>query len=208
MRRNSAGLPLALVNLVLAQGCAQAPPPAAPPVHNSEPVIVSEWLPLENDTVSDFDTAVEGTGERGRLVMQVSRPHPNQVELNVAGKIRRLTVKPEGVEIATGGWLLKRPFTVGATFPGLNGHVTVVSVDKVLDVPAGHFTGCIETEEKTATNRTITDFCRGSGIARLVIEGSADGELRREIAELRFYGPRVDVGPEKTTATPESVKDP
>jgi hypothetical protein len=163
---------------------------------------VSEWLPFADDSVLEFDTSVEGTQERGRLVMQVHRPRGNLVELNVAGKVRRLELKPDGVAIATGGWLLKQPFTVGSSYQGLSGRVTVVSVDRTVDVPAGHFTGCIETEESTATTVTRTDYCRAAGITRLVVEGEINGELRREIAELRFHGPRIDLGPERITAAP------
>ncbi len=183
-------------------GCARPPSSETPTSSASEPEIISEWLPLENDTVLEFDTSVEGTSERGRLIMQVRRPRSNHVELNVAGKLRRLEVRPEGVAIATGGWLLKQPFTVGSSYQGLSGRVTVVSIDRTVDVPAGHFTGCIQTEERTATTVTRTDFCRTVGIVRLVIEGSVKGELRRELAELRFHGPRIDLGPERTTAAP------
>jgi hypothetical protein len=164
--------------------------------------IVSEWLPLEDNSVLEFDTSVEGTGEKGRLVMQVQRSHGNHVVLGVAGKMRRLEVTPEGVSIATGGWLLKQPLTVGSSFQGLSGRVTVINADCAVAVPAGQFTHCIETEEKTSTTTTRTDFCRGIGITRLVIEGQVNGELRREVAELRFHGPRIDLGPEKTTAAP------
>lgn len=134
--------------------------------------------------------------------MQIRRPRANRIELNVAGKIRRLEATADGVSIATGGWLLKQPFTVGATFQGLSGKVTIVGVNRALDVPAGHFTNCIETEEVTSTTSTRTTFCPGTGITRLVIEGQANGAMRREIAELRFKGPRIDLGPEKTTAAP------
>ena len=166
------------------------------------PMHTSELLPLEDNTVLEFDTSVEETGDKGRLVMQVRRPRNNRIELNVAGKIRRLEAKPEGVSIATGGWLLKQPFTVGATYQGLSGQVTVTAVNRALDVPAGHFTNCVETQESTSTTTTTTTFCPGTGIAKLTIEGKVNGESRREIAELRFKGPLVDLGPEKTTAAP------
>jgi hypothetical protein len=191
-----------LLSTLVALGCAKQPVGEVPRSASSEPQIISEWLPLENNSVLEFDTSVEGTSEKGRLVMQVRRPHGNRVELDVAGKVRRLEVNSGGVAIATGGWLLKQPFTVGASFQGLSGRVTVVSVDRAVQVPAGHFTNCIETEERTATTVTRTDYCRGVGITRLVIEGQVNGELRREVADLRFHGPRIDLGPEKTTAAP------
>jgi len=202
--RNCQGLlglwPLTLLALVACGGAnptsAQSAPAGVGPIHTSE------WLPLEDSTVLDFETSIEGTGEKGRLVMQVSRPRGNRIELNVAGKIRRLEAREEGVAIATGGWLLKQPFTVGATFQGLSGQVKVVGIHRALDVPAGHYTNCVETEEVTSTTNTRTTFCPGVGITKLVIEGSSNGEVRREIAELRFKGPRIDIGPEKTTASP------
>ncbi len=183
-------------------GCGREPLPARSTASEVGPNHTSEMLPLEDNTVLEFDTSVEGTGEKGRLIMQVRRPRGNRIELNVAGKIRRLEATAEGVSNATGGWLLKQPFTVGATFRGLSGPVTVVGINRTLDVPAGHYTNCVETEETTSTTSTRTTFCPGVGIAKLVIEGNANGESRREIAELRFMGPRIDLGPEKTTAAP------
>jgi hypothetical protein len=188
---------------VLFTACASAV--TANPVKSSATtgaLYTSELLPLEDNTVLEFDTSVEGTAEKGRLVMQVRRPHGNRIELNVAGKIRRLEATPDGVSIATGGWLLKQPFTVGARFQGLSGPVTVIGIERNLNVPAGHFTRCVETEEMTSTAVTRTTFCPGVGIAKLVIEGQVNNESRREIAELRFHGPRIDIGPEKTTAAP------
>lgn len=193
---------LAWTIVVLVAGCAKQPTTEAPRSAAADQVLASEWLPLEDNSVLDFETSVEGTQEKGRLVMQVRRMHGNLVELNVAGKVRRLELKPDGVSIATGGWLLKTPFTVGSSFPGLSGRVVVVSVDRTVNVPAGHFAQCIETEESTATAVTRTDFCRGVGIARLVVEGQMNGQPRRETAELRFHGPRIDLGPEKTVASP------
>ncbi len=175
--------------------------PAKAPVATGE-LYTSELLPLEDNTVLEFDTSVEGTAEKGRLVMQVRRPRGNRIELNVAGKIRRLEATPEGVSIATGGWLLKQPFTVGARFQGLSGPVTVVGIERELNVPAGHFMRCVETEETTSTAVTRTTFCPGVGITKLVIDGQVNNESRREVAELRFHGPRIDIGPEKTTAAP------
>jgi hypothetical protein len=186
--------------------CANNGVPSAPrSAAGSAPTFVQELLPLEDNTVLEFDTLVEGTGGKGRLVMQVHRRRGNHIELDVAGKIRRLEATPEGVAIATGGWLLKKPFTVGATYRGLSGQVTVVDVNRTLEVPAGHYSHCVETEEVTSTSTTRTTFCPGAGIAKLVIEGHpASGEPRREIAELRFKGPRIDIGPDKTTATGQS----
>lgn len=196
-------LTLTIALLGMAAACAAHTPPPAPQSPAKEvSTSVSEWLPLQNNTVLEFSTSVEGTGEQGRLMMQVRRPRANHIELGVAGRIRRLDVLPEGVSIATGGWLLRLPLRVGTSFQGLNGHVTIVNTDRTVDVPAGHFTNCLETEEKTATTKTLTDFCRGTGITRLVIEGQLNGDPRREIAELRFTGPLIDLGPDKTTAAP------
>lgn len=193
---------LILVGLCSA-GCANSANTLAP--HTPTGIAsasMPELFPLKDNTVLEFDTSVEGTKEKGRLVMQIRRPRGNRVELDVAGKIRRLEATPQGVAIAGGGWLLKQPLTVGATYRGLSGQVTVIGVERVVDVPAGHFENCTETEESTSTAITRTTFCPGVGIAKLVIEGKLDGELRREVAELRFSGPRIDIGPEKTTAAP------
>lgn len=164
---------------------------------------VSDYLPLENNTVMSFETETEGSAERGLLIMQVRRPRPNVVELDVGGKIRRLDLTKEGVKIVESGWLLKKPLEVGATFVGQNGPVRVKSIHTAIDVPAGHFTDCVETEEISPAARTLTTFCPLVGITLLDVESMAVSNPERVTARLKAHGPRIDLGGDQVRVVPK-----
>jgi hypothetical protein len=157
---------------------------------------VQRFLPYESDTVSAFETYSENAGDKGVLMMQISRPRADSVELDVGGKIQRLTIVPEGIQLATGGWLLKAPLQVGARFKGQFGEVEVMSTTRAIQVPAGSYTGCVETKEENvvAQRRVTTVFCPKVGIVSLEAEGKlGDGEFGHEKALLRSHGPKVDI---------------
>lgn len=164
---------------------------------------VSDYLPLEDNTVMSFETQAEGSADHGLLIMQVTRPRPNVVELNVGGKIRRLDLNNDGVRIVEGGWLLKKPLEVGATFAGQNGQVRVTTIHMSVDVPAGHFKECIVTEEIGPAARTTTTYCPHVGIALLDVESMAVDNPERIVTRLKAYGPRIDLGRDQVRVDPK-----
>jgi hypothetical protein len=189
---------LAVVVCWLACGCG-----ASPAAQNNsklgptKPAItdIERYMPLKADTVYAFETSIENSGEKGVLMMHVERPRANQAVLTVGGKAQRLEIAPQGIRLANGGWLLKAPLQVAAHFRGQFGEVVVRSTDATVDVPAGRFTGCVETiEESPAVKKRVTTvFCPDIGIVSLDAEGSIGDEFGRERALLRSYGPRVDI---------------
>jgi hypothetical protein len=182
---------------VLALACGSAPPPTERPASASGAPAgsVERYLPLRADTVLAFETWSENTNERGVLMMHVRRPRAGLVELDVGGRVQRLHVEPQGVRLATGGWLLKAPLEPGARFKGQFGEVEVSDVAASVEVPAGRFSGCVQTiEQSTSGQRKVTTvFCPDVGITLLEVEGSAGDDYDRERAALRSHGPRVDV---------------
>jgi len=186
------GLALALLSACGSSGNAEPPKskPAPPPVSN-----VEKFCPLVADTVFAFETFSENTGEKGVLMMSVDRPTSKTAVLTVGGKAQRLELDANGIRLATGGWLLKGPLTAGARFRGQFGEVLVRSITHSLDVPAGHFTGCVETveESKTVQKRVTTVFCPDVGIVMLEAEGQLGKDYGRERASLRSHGPRVSL---------------
>jgi hypothetical protein len=166
------------------------PPPK--PAHISD---VERYLPLRAETVLAYDTFQENTGERGVLMMSVRRPRLGTVELDVGGRVQRLALESDGVRLVTGGWLLKAPLTPGARFKGQFGEVEVTSVTASVQVPAGKFTGCVQTVEQSATaqRKVTTVFCPDVGITLLEVEGTLGEDYAHERAELRSHGPRVDL---------------
>jgi hypothetical protein len=184
-----------LLVVVVAVGCGKPPPPAAPP----PPVVTTELnrlLPLEDATVYSYDTVTEPSGERGLLILEIRRPRPDMAELIVAGRTRRLIVNARDIAHATGGYLLKEPLTVGATYKGDFGNVRVTGVDKAVTLPAGAYTGCLETTEEAVSadgeKRTVTLFCPGVGIARRETEAEQEGMSATERISLKSFGPRFD----------------
>lgn len=199
-----------LVGVTCLIGCASEPlaPKASPPAAPDMLTAVSNYLPLEKDTVLSFETEVEGSSERGLLVMQVRRPRPNLVELDVGGRPQRLDLVGEGVRVAEGAWVLRGPLEVGATFQGQTGLVQITSLTRKVTVPAGHFEGCLETLEQGAHARTRTVYCPGIGITELEVEGLSAAQPSREVARLKARGPRIDVGRSGVTVLPPDYKDP
>jgi hypothetical protein len=155
---------------------------------------VFDYLPLLDKTVMSFETETEGSDERGLLIMQVRRPRPSLVELNIGGKTRRLDLSKQGVKLVQGGWLLKTPLQVGATFVGMAGNVRVSSTTREISVPAGHYKECVETVEISPETRTTTTFCPLVGIVQLEVDSMSVQHPERVTARLKSHGPLVDLG--------------
>jgi hypothetical protein len=176
-----------------------APPQAAPaaPQTQTSSTPIERFLPLTDNTVFAYETLDEASGERGLLVMEVRRPGSDRAELAVAGHVSRVTLDASGVQHVTGGWLLKVPLRVGATFAGDFGTVTISALDRSVEVPAGRFDGCLETvEEKAGVNfskRTLTAYCPHVGIVLRRTEAESDEGAGAESMRLKSHGPRVDL---------------
>jgi hypothetical protein len=185
----------AVLAVVATFGCAQPPPPPAPPPR-APTTALNRILPLENGVVYSYDTVTEPSGERGLLILEVRRPRPDMAELIVAGRTRRLIVNAHDIAHATGGFLLKEPLTVGATYKGDFGNVRITGVEKSVTLPAGAYTGCLETTEEIVSaegeKRTVTLFCPGVGIAQRETEAEQEGMRATERITLKSFGPRFD----------------
>ena len=184
----------ALVAVIVA-GCGAAPP-AAP----STPQLgmigeLTRYLPLENDTVFSYETYIEDTNERGIAVFEIKRPRPELAELSLAGQVRkRYYFEPGAVRSSHGGYLLKLPLSMNSEWAGDDGKVRVTSVNQSVDVPAGKFSGCLQTVEQAqlgpATRKTTTVFCPGVGITVLEIEAEQEGTSVLQRLTLKAFGPR------------------
>jgi len=177
--------------LACSRGAPAPTPPAAP-----DPDDVSAFAPFTDGTVLSYDTESDRAGP-GVIVLQVRRPRPDLVELDDGGHIERIYVDERGLRYATGGHWLKAPLREGACWAGRAGQVCISSVAEAVEVPAGHFTGCIATIEAAEGvidgARTRTVFCPGVGMALLEVEGWTEDTPVRERAALRYAGPRVEL---------------
>jgi len=180
---------LALASSALACSAPAAPRAAVSP--GPAPEGVERYMPLPAGFVYQYDVETDN-GEKGRMMMQVSRPRAGLVELDVAGKVQRLEVSPDAVSHATGGFLLKAPLELGAEWKGQFGTVRVASVTRAIQTPAGAFQACVETVEEAATppKRATSVYCLDVGLVQLHIEGELGEEAGSVETTLRSYGPR------------------
>ncbi|MBN2191613.1 MAG: hypothetical protein JW751_02255 [Polyangiaceae bacterium] len=189
------GLTAAVV-LACSVGCRGAEPPAATaPAPPAAPAEYAPYAPLADGNVLSYVTESDQSSERGLVVLQVRRPHSGLVELDDGGHVERLYLEPDGLRYAAGGHWLKLPLQVGACWAGRAGEVCITSIDDTVEVPAGSFSGCLSTIEAASgggpETRTRTVFCRDVGMVLLEVERRSDGEVVRERALLRYYGPRI-----------------
>jgi hypothetical protein len=179
---------------LLAVACGGSQPAPAAPKKAAATTEVERYLPLEHDTVLSFATFSEQSPEQGLLVIEISRPRPDMVELKVAGRIQRLLLEADGVKSADGGYLLKTPLTKDATFTGNFGPVKITDVAKSIKVPAGTFANCIETVEEatieTIHKKTTTVYCPGIGITMRQTEAANAEQSVMDRIELKSHGPR------------------
>ena len=156
---------------------------------------LTRLIPLTDNTVFSYETYIEDTNERGIAVFEIKRPRPELAELSVAGQVRkRYYFEAGGVRSGHGGYLLKLPLSLNAQWTGDDGQVKVSAVDQSIDVPAGKFSGCLQTIEQAqlgaATRKTTTVFCPGVGITVLEIEANEGGVSVLQRLSLKSFGPR------------------
>jgi hypothetical protein len=181
--------------LLAGVSCAAAPQAAAEAPQGAVVSEVGRYLPLANNTVFSYETYIEDTNEHGLAVFEISRPRPELAELSIAGQVRkRYYFEPAGVRSGQGGYLLKSPLSLNSEWTGDDGQVKVTSIDQSVDVPAGKFSGCIQTVERAllpgATRTTTTVFCPGVGITVLQIEAEQAGTSVLQRLRLKSFGPR------------------
>jgi hypothetical protein len=166
---------------------------------------VERYMPLEDRTVYTYDTHSENQNATGLLIVQISRPRPGRADLHMGSRIERLEIHPDAIAFVEGGFLLKLPLVVGASWRSKSGTVSVVAADEDVTVPAGSFTGCVRTREEertpTASKAVTSVYCPHVGLVSVDAEGVSDTEHDRETAILKSFGPRVDLTSEDVTTT-------
>lgn len=186
----------------IAAGCgasaaAQGPAGAASLVPGSP---FARLFPAPDGHVYAYATR-SSEGAKGMFVTRVRR-EASRVVLSTGAKSESVEVRDEGVRRwPLGPYLLKAPLEVGASWPGGEGaSVKISRVDVAIDVPAGHFAGCVETiesREGAASKRVTTTFCPDVGIVALDVEAWTSDERAHETATLASFGPAVELGGER-----------
>jgi len=188
---------VALAGFCALAGCGAAPKTADPaaPVSKAKVTSVERFMPLVAGTVYSFETTVENSNDKGVMMVAVDRPRDGMATLTVGGKVERLELVPEGIRLATGGWLLKSPLERGTRYRGGFGEVVVEAIDREVEVPAGRYRGCVVIIEESVTGRkkVTTTFCPDVGMVLMEAEGMIGNDYGHERAALKSYGKRVDI---------------
>lgn len=162
--------------------------PTASKIASKTPV--ERLFPLEDGNLYAY--ATKDGDEPGMLVAKVKRTDATHGQLQLSNKTNRFVYVADGVTYDTGVYILKTPFEVGTTWSGEHGGVAkIAAVDVEADVPAGHYAGCVRTDEAGGGlppgKLYSTTYCPGVGMVLLVVKAPI-GEAR---AELKSYGKPV-----------------
>ncbi|WP_437779252.1 hypothetical protein [Sorangium sp. So ce1097] len=205
--RRLAALALALL------GCGGAPAPGAagPTSWSAAPdgqtgassgTQAERYFPLVDGHVYHYVTRSDGGGE-GLLVARVHRADERRGELRFPSGVKRFEFTSEGVVRSdTGVFVLKQPIAPGTAWAGEHGgRATITAVDAAVAVPAGQFTGCVQTVEERLGDRParyVSTFCPDVGVVAIEAVSGASHEK----AELKSYAPPFDMGPDGVRRTP------
>jgi hypothetical protein len=179
--------------------CLAACAPRAPRAPSAEPLEAASaelerFLPLRDGHVLRYRVWLANGTPPEQIIFQVERLSPTRASLRAGNNVKQLQLGVDGIRLVSGGYLLSLPLELGAHWMGPAGRVEVTAAELDVDVPAGHFEGCLlttETDGQSQPPRNIaTAYCPGVGIARIEVD---DGE-RQERFELLSFGPRVDIG--------------
>jgi len=192
----------------LVASCAGSPNRAPAPVGDAKlpasPAL--RYLPLVDGNQWAYDAEDDDTGEKGMFVTRVHRLLGPKFSLMSTQGSHTLEVRAEGIfRVESDAYLLKVPLSGGAEWPGEAGAVVRVgALDRIVDVPAGKFVGCLETIEETRTKsggdplrRVTTTYCPDVGVALLHAEAWRGGKHLGEHATLRTFGKPVDFDVER-----------
>jgi hypothetical protein len=211
---NRSSLLLLLAGLSLMTACGATSASNAPtgpdaPKDFPEVTALERWMPLKDGSLFSYQTEHRAAGsapnapaELGLLTLQVVRTDATHVQLRGGSTVRHLTLKEDAISDAGGGELLKSPLQLGASWVGLAGPVKITQLDVAIEVPAGKFHDCLNTEEFAADATTersvVTTWCQGVGMVQFVVRHQSDQGEDVMVAKLRFHGPKIELGPSGT----------
>ncbi|MDC3954528.1 hypothetical protein [Polyangium jinanense] len=208
MTSRPSALALVLSGLALAACGSSAPEPRPSFTTPGEGMVdassgmpIERYFPLVHGNLWHYETTSDD-GERGLLLVRARRTSAIEGELVTPTGARRVAFTSEGVALlGRSVYVLRAPIAVGMSWTGEHGGWTrIEAVGQSVTVPAGRFDGCVVTVEERGGDvpiRYTTTFCPDVGITVLDVEA----RMGHERAELRSYGPPVNIGPEGTSFT-------
>ena len=161
---------------------------------------LERYFPLVDGMLYHYATENE-MGEAGLLIARAGRTSERGGQLHFPTGSKRFEYVPDGVTVLVDGsptYVLKQPLAVGTTWRGEHGGTTrVLSITASVEVPQGHFEGCVQTLEERLGDRPVryaTTFCPGVGV--ILLEAASGASLER--AALKSYATPLEIGPDGT----------
>jgi hypothetical protein len=200
----------AVAGLGLLTACSGAPgAPTEPPAwlaasngkaNYTSGTALERFFPLVDGMIYHYATENE-MGEPGLLIARAGRTSNSGGQLLFPTGSKRFEYAADGITVVVEGtpaYVLKQPLAVGATWRGEHGGTTrVLSTTAAVDVPQGHYDGCVQTLEERGGDRPVkyaTTFCPGIGV--VLLEAASGASLER--ASLKSYAAPIEVGLEGT----------
>jgi hypothetical protein len=198
--------------LVACSGSPTGPPAWLAPTGEGRKDVASgspleRFFPLVDGNVYHYVTE-NLSGEPGMLVARAVRTSADSGELRFPKGTKRFSFVKDGVvlELLAGPiYLLKEPVAVGTSWRGEHGGTTrILSTNASIDVPAGHYDGCVQTLEERGGDEPVrfaTTYCPAVGV--VLLEAGGGGAFER--AALSSYGaptPMKADGLERFQVTP------
>ncbi len=147
--------------------------PATGPQNAVSGSSIERFFPLVDGMVYTY-TTVNEVGDQGLLVARVHRTDAYHGELRFPSGAKVFELAPDGVLIHSRGgepsYVIKLPIQAGTSWRGEHGGQSrILNADALIDTPAGHYEGCVQTLEERGGDRPTryaTTFCPRSGWCR------------------------------------------
>jgi hypothetical protein len=156
---------------------------------------IERYFPLRDGTIYQYATR-SAAGTTGVLVVEVARAD-DRATLKSGLRTQRLEILPLAIRNEEGFYQLKMPLSVGNSWQGQVGEVHITRTDVAIQVEAGSYTQCVETEERTQATvqlrTTHAVYCPNVGLVSLEVEAKSAVAVDRESAKLRYFGPKIDI---------------
>lgn len=195
---------LLLITCLLGCGSAPGAPPAwLAPSDGVKKELASgtaleRYFPLVDGMIYHYVTENE-MGEIGLLIARAGRTSERGGQLLFPTGSKRFEYAPDGITVLVDGtptYVLKQPLAVGTTWRGEHGGTTrYLSIAASVEVPQGHFDGCVQTLEERLGDHPVkyaTTFCPGVGV--VMLEAASGASLER--ASLKSYASPMEFGPD------------
>lgn len=188
--------------LLAACASAPSPKPAAPALSPAR------LYPMPAGSAWSYDVET-GEGPPVLAITRVIESAPDRATVQSGESTIAYVLRADGIfREDRGGYLLKSPIHVGASWPSGGGvQASVQRTDVALETKAGHFSGCVEVLEQGSPSGAVvtTTYCPDVGPARVVssmqLALAAEGGVQ-VVAQLRGYqigGAAPAAAPAKTS---------